>query len=138
MFDFRTFKYQPVEITVPNAFTGSSITFPDQPSLRGKTIKAVEVYNDGAMPYSPLTGGTTITAADTKKVFFEFFQGTNQFVNRIPYVALNRVQDTANPRMFNLFLCADWVLSWDKCKVDIFGQLGTTNVIITIGVYYVD
>jgi len=136
---FKVTKYQPVEIPIPNGFTGTEITFPNQPSLYNKLIKAIEVFADTAMPYSPLSLQPSAAAADCVKTFIEFFDGSNQRVNRVPFVALNRAQDSATtPFVREVYKCNDWQISWDKCKL-IFAQApGTTGVVYTIGVYYED
>jgi hypothetical protein len=137
--DFRAWKYQPVEIPIPSGSTAQSFTVPNQQSLYNKIIKAVELYTVSAMPYSPLTFGNTIANADFIKGYFEFFDGSNQQVNRIPFAALNNIRDaTPNPYRWGLFLCKDWQVSWDKCKIDFATAVGTTNVIVTLGVYYED
>lgn len=139
MNNFKAWKYEPVEISIPSGTTQTTFTFPNQSSLYNKIIKAVEVYTFTAMPVSPLTGGATIVNADFIKGFIEFFDGSTQQVNRIPLPVLNRLQDSAtNPFARDLFQVDDWVITWDKCKLDFWAVPSTTGVVVTLGVYYID
>ena len=136
--NFEVTKYQPVEIPIPSGFTGTEITFPNQPSLYNKKIKAIEVYSEVSMPKSPLTFTDTLPYSDGVNSFLEFFDGNNQKVNRVPYAVLNRVNDQTNGFVFEVYKCNDWLISWDKCKLIFSTPPATTPAVLTVGVYYED
>jgi hypothetical protein len=145
--DFIVSKFQPVEILIPNGFSGNVIQINDQQSLRNKFIVGMEFLPKNMIKYSPISSVATIPNVDVSLCTLELFMADTQIINRIPLNKLNRftaydgATSTYNGAFSNGVMRTDnWVLSWDKCNLYVSkaSDLSTTNVMVTLGVYYVD
>lgn len=138
---FKAPKYYPVEIVIPTNSTNTSFVFPNQPSLNGKIIAALEIYPLAVMSKSPLTQTDTVSDITIPKLTLEFYVGGNQQAYRIPAARLNsNVNGSAALTGFNLFTVDNWLLTWDKCNLFATQPLTApeTGKCLTIGVYYYD
>lgn len=139
---FKVNKFQPVEIIIPAGFTGNQINIQNQASLYNKNVVGLEVYGANEVAFSPISGTATIGNDLLKNLTFEFFQGDLQFANRLPANKLQRMAlDGTTPQAFtnDIFLVENWLVSWDKCNLYVYGQpTFATTVCVTLGVYYTD
>lgn len=101
---FRNPKFQKsiaveLKITSAPAF-GLTQTFLDVPQLRGKFVQGVEAFTDGQVTKTP-TGLTVIAAAAAKEILMNFFEGSTNKQENVPYYTLISSNNGGLIREFN-------------------------------------
>jgi hypothetical protein len=128
--------YQAVEVAIPTSSTLTRFFFQDQPQLRNAYIQAIQFYTPTVLTATPLTGSTPITLADMKKASLVLYSGDLQVVLNIPILALNNINDLTSPFIFNLPTIDNITISWVKSFIQFSTAVTTTNVAVSMGVYY--
>jgi hypothetical protein len=128
--------YQAVEVAIPTSSTLTRFFFQDQPQLRNAYIQAIQFYTPTVLTATPLTGSTPITLADMKKASLVLYSGDLQVVLNIPLLALNNINDLTSPFVFNLPTIDNITISWVKSFIQFSTAVTTTNVAVSMGVYY--
>jgi hypothetical protein len=128
--------YQCVELAIPNSSTLTRFFYQDQPQLRNAYIQAIQFYTPTVLTATPLTGSTPITLADMKKASLVLYSGDLQVVLNIPLLALNNINDLTSPFVFNLPIIDNITISWVKSYIQFSTAVTTTNVAVSMGVYY--
>lgn len=141
---FKTSRFEAVEIQVPSGSTLTRFFFQDLPNLTGRNgypvkIQSIVFYNRDIISKSPLTGSNLVTTADMQKSFLTIYQGDLQILYNIPVVSLNNLQTGTSSAPFSSLqplLCNLENISWTKSFVSLPSSLSTTDVVYAIGVYY--
>lgn len=128
--------YQCVEVPIPNGSTLTRFFFQDQPQLRNAFIQGIQFYTPTVLTATPLTGSTPITLADMKKASLVLYSGDLQVVLNIPILALNNINDLTSPFVFDMPTIDNITISWVKSYVQFSTAVTTTNVAVSMGVYY--
>jgi hypothetical protein len=128
--------YQAVEVAIPSSSTLTRFFFQDQPQLRNAYIQAIQFYTPTVLTATPLTGSTPITLADMKKASLVLYSGDLQVVLNIPLLALNNINDLTSPFIFDLPTIDNITISWVKSYIQFSTAVTTTNVAVSMGVYY--
>ena len=128
--------YQCVELPIANGSTLTRFFFQDQPQLRNAYIQGIQFYTPTVLTATPLTGSTPITLADMKKASLVLYSGDLQVVLNIPLLALNNISDLTSPFVFDLPTIDNITISWVKSYIQFSTAVTTTNVAVSMGVYY--
>jgi hypothetical protein len=145
MCDFKTQRFEAVEINVPSGTTLRKFNFPDLPNLTGRNgfpvvIDSIEFFSVTATPKSPITGADVISNADLAKSFLTVYQGDLQVLYNIPCNSLVRVGTIAtgfDGSVLGIPLLRDLInVSWTKCFISTPAGAPTGDVVYSIGVHY--
>jgi len=143
---FKTQRYEAVEIAIPSGSTSSQFNFPDLPNLTGRDgnpviIDSIVVYDAGSLNnVSPLTGQTPLSATELAGAFLTIYQGDLQILFNFPLAQLNFMGDPAttfNGQVIAQPLTRDLInISWTKSFVRFPAAAPTANRKICFGIHY--
>jgi len=145
MCQFKTQRFELVEIQIPNGTTLTKFNFPDLPNLTGRNgfpvvIDSIVAYDATTTPYSPISGAAVATAADVAKSFLTIYQGDLQVLYNTPLISLEYVNNggTNNSPVVMQPLLKDLInVSWTKSYITYANTSAITgNKVFLIGVHY--
>jgi hypothetical protein len=143
--EFKTQRFEAVEINIPTGTTLRKFNFPDLPNLTGRNgfpviIDSIEFFSNDATPVSPITGSDVVSNVDLQNSFLTIYQGDLQVLYNYPCAALVRVGDVGsgfNGAVIKLPLLRDLInVSWTKCFISTPSGAPTGNTVYSIGVHY--
>jgi hypothetical protein len=143
---FKAKKYEFVEVVVPGAPDGQTLTrynFPDLPKLRDTKLQAITCYPNEIVELTP-NNNQVASSSMLRKSFLVLYSNERQDLYRIPLSIMNNVsrndQDDDDYTASTMFLYEfnDQNVTWDKCYIEIANSPGNTdNFSFGFGLYYI-
>lgn len=124
------YRSRTVFINIPATAAGTVIAFPDQPDLKkGAKVTAFEtiVFDD----LSTTPNGTTIAAPDASNVLLTLSEGSDERVQKVPYLSANARQNSGQLREVQLFS-----IEWTQCQLQTTAAIAAPCVAVLIIHYY--
>lgn len=145
---FKTQRFELVEIQIPAGTTLTKFTFPDLPNLTGRDgnpviIDSIVAYNDENFSNSPISGSSVVQNGDMCRSFLTIYQGDLQVLYNIPLLQIQFVNAGAasplNQGVILQPLLKDLInVSWTKSFIT-YSNPGTPisgDKVFLIGVHY--
>lgn len=124
-----------IEIPIVQTTVGTTILFPDEPTLRGKgvLVDAIETWSSDQMSVAP--SGNSVVTSDGLKGIVINLQELKTSMNKVqlyPLVGFNPVVNNGVTKEFRPF-----PLSVTKCSIQITDNANiTTNESVVLSVWY--
>jgi hypothetical protein len=135
-------KYEFIECVIPANFSGTRVTFADQPQLRFVAMQGLECYNVVTCSSSILSGNPVLDATNTAKGFLVLYYDDRESTKYIPLSLLNPVATnttaTNYPSVFGVKTFNGQQVQWSKSYIQFStAPTGiTVNTSVVFGVYY--
>ncbi len=121
--DFTQIKTQLVELVIPSGSNLVNFTFDFQQFLQQKNIISIEVLTFADCPVSPL-GNTVLTYAQISGAFMTLYGANPEdisskgiWLSEIPLPTLHRINNLADPYVYDLFTLMPRTIVWEKSKI---------------------
>lgn len=134
---FKAIKYEFVEITVASGATAQRYSFPDLPKLRYTALQAITAYTTNTLTNCP-SGNVIAPLAVLKNAYLVLYANERQDLYRIPYLELNRIQNSSNDSFVrSLWEASNQKVTWDKSYIELSATpTFATACSFAFGVYY--
>ena len=136
-------KYEFIELVIPANFTGTRVTFADQPQLRFVSQAGLEWYNAATLTNSILSGNANISQAKSLTGFLVLYYADKESAKYIPLNLLNPVANSQASTtvgynsVFGVKTFQGQQVQWSKSYVQFTAAPGETFATsICFGVYY--
>jgi hypothetical protein len=134
---FKAIKYEFVEIQVVSGATAQRYSFPDLPKLRYTALQAITAYTTNTLTSCP-SGNAIASLAVLKTAYLVLYSNERQDLYRIPYLELNRIQNSSNDSFVrSLWEASNQKITWDKSYVELSATPTFSSAAsFAFGVYY--
>jgi hypothetical protein len=135
---FKAIKYEFVEIQVAgSSATAQRYSFPDLPKLRYTALQAITTYTTNTLTSCP-SGNAIAPLAVLKTAYLVLYSNERQDLYRIPYLELNRIQNSSNDSFVrSLWEASNQKITWDKSYIELSATPSfSTACSFAFGVYY--
>lgn len=143
---FKTQRYELVEIQIGSATTKKQFNFPDLPNLTGRDgvpviIDSITALTSDNVPLSPISGATVIAPGVLQNCGITIYQGDLQVWNKRPLAEINYVGASGGtdiPAVLQQPIIRDLInVSWTKSFITYADTAAlTANTVFLIGVSY--
>jgi hypothetical protein len=134
---FKAIKYEFVEIQVAAGASSQRYAFPDLPKLRYTALQAITTYTTNTLTYCP-SGNAIASLTILKNAYLVLYSNERQDLYRIPYLELNRIQNTSNDSFVrSLWEASNQKITWDKSYIELAtAPTFASAASFAFGVYY--
>ena len=133
-----------IEVVVPALTTATRFLIPDQPQLRGKKTKSIEMYCADDVTVSP-SANAVMPIANCERSFLTLYINeptgeSGEYVQTVPFASLHRINGatTSNAFVFNIAEFADIKIDWSKSYITCQGGTFGSQYSYLINVNYAD
>lgn len=137
-------KSQLIEVIVPASTTATRFNIPDQPQLRYKKTKSIEMYCADDVTVSP-SSNAVMPIGNCERTFLTLYINepngiSGEYVQNIPFVSLHRVAGatTANGFVYDIAEFADKLIDWSKSYFTCQGGTFSSQYSYLLNVNYSD